>query len=68
MVGVEAAIVLIAFVIIAATFSFMVVNMGLFATQRSRDTIQQGLQEASTPLALDGSILIRGNSSDSTDG
>ena len=63
MVGVEAAIVLIAFVIIAATFSFMVVNMGLFATQRSRDTIQQGLQEASTPLALDGSILIRGNSS-----
>jgi len=60
MVGVEAAIILIAFVIVAAAFSFMVVNMGLFATQRGRDTISQGIQEASTPLMLDGSILIRG--------
>jgi len=58
MIGVEAAIILIAFVITAAAFSFMVVNMGLFATQRGRDTISQGLQEASTPLMLDGSILI----------
>ncbi|MDW8048365.1 MAG: archaellin/type IV pilin N-terminal domain-containing protein [Nitrososphaerota archaeon] len=60
MVGVEAAIILIAFVIVAAAFSFMVVNMGLFATQRGRDTISQGVQEASTPLTIDGSILIKG--------
>ena len=60
MIGVEAAIILIAFVIVAAAFSFMVVNMGLFATQRGRDTIQQGIAEASTPLMLDGSILIKG--------
>ena len=32
MVGLEAAIVLIAFVIIAGAFSFMVINQGLFAT------------------------------------
>ncbi len=62
MVGIEAAIILIAFVIVAAAFSFMVVNMGLFATQRGRDAVQQGLQEASTPLTMDGSIIIRGNS------
>jgi len=60
--GVESAIILIAFVIVAAAFSFMVVNMGLFATQRGRDTINQGIQEASTPLMLDGSIMIKGNS------
>jgi len=60
MLGVESAIILIAFVIVAAAFSFMVVNMGLFATQRGRDTISQGVQEASTPLMLDGSIMIRG--------
>jgi len=58
MVGIEAAIVLIAFVIVAAAFSFMVVNMGLFSTQRGRETIQQGVQEASSPLTLDGSIHI----------
>jgi len=58
MVGIEAAIVLIAFVIVAAAFSFMVVNMGLFSTQRGRETIQEGLSEASSPLTLDGSIHI----------
>ena len=40
MLGVESAIILIAFVIVAAAFSFMVVNMGLFATQRGREVIQ----------------------------
>jgi flagellin FlaB len=61
MVGLEAAIVLIAFVIVAAAFSFMVVNMGLFATQRGRETIQQGVSEAGSPLTLDGSIYIYSN-------
>ncbi len=59
MVGIEAAIVLIAFVIVAAAFSFMVVNMGLFSTQRGRETIQQGISESSSPLMLDGSILLK---------
>ena len=67
MLGVEAAIILIAFVIVAAAFSFMVVNMGLFATQRGRDTITQGLQEASTPLTLDGTIIVKGNGTSVTD-
>src|SRR5208337_3787743 len=58
-VGLETAIILIAFVIIAAAFSFMVVNQGLFATQRGQTVIQQGLQEASSPLLVDGTILVR---------
>jgi flagellin FlaB len=64
MVGIEAAIVLIAFVIVAAAFSFMVVNMGLFSTQRGRETITQGISEASSPITLDGSIQINVNSTD----
>jgi len=63
MVGIEAAIVLIAFVIVAAAFSFMVVNMGLFSTQRGRETIQEAIEEASSPLVMDGSIFARANSS-----
>ena len=62
MVGIEAAIVLISFVIVAAAFSFMAVNMGLFATQRGRDTIQQGISDVSSPLMIDGSIYLRGSS------
>jgi len=60
-VGIEAAIVLIAFVIIAAAFAFMAINMGLFSTQRSKDTIAEGLREASSPLQLDGNIFLRVN-------
>ena len=63
MIGIEAAIVLIAFVIVAAAFSFMVVNMGLFATQSGKTTIQTGLSEAGSPLVVDGDINIRANSS-----
>jgi flagellin FlaB len=62
MVGIEAAIVLIAFVIVAAAFAFMVVNMGLFATQNAKSTIQQGISEASSPLMTDGDIYLRANS------
>ena len=62
MVGIEAAIVLIAFVIVAAAFSFMVVNMGLFATQSGKNTIQQGISQASSPLLTDGSIYLRASS------
>jgi flagellin FlaB len=62
MVGIEAAIVLIAFVIVAAAFAFMVVNMGLFATQSGKQTIQTGLSEASSPLVVDGDIMIHATS------
>ena len=62
-VGLEAAIVLIAFVIIAAAFSFMVVNQGLFATERGKAVVQEGLDQASTPLTMDGSIFVRTTSS-----
>jgi len=58
-IGLEAAIVLIAFVIIAAAFSFMVVNQGLFATERGKTVIQEGLKQASTPLTVDGTLFMR---------
>ncbi len=58
-IGLEAAIVLIAFVIIAAAFSFMVVNQGLYATERGKTVIQEGLKQASTPLTIDGTTFVR---------
>lgn len=58
-VGLEAAIILIAFVIIASVFSFMVLNQGLFATEQGKTVIQEGLQQASTPLAVDGTVYVK---------
>jgi flagellin FlaB len=62
MVAIEAAIVLIACVVVAAAFSFMVVNMGLFATQQGQNTIQQGVSAVSSPLTTDGNIFLRAES------
>ena len=55
-VGIEAAIVLIAFVIVAAALAFVSLNMGLFTTQKSKEVISRGLGEASSALEVDGSV------------
>jgi len=56
-VGIEAAIVLIAFVIVAAALAFVTLNMGFFTTQKSQQVIVSGLGESSTALEVDGSVL-----------
>ncbi len=54
--GIEAAIVLIAFVIVAAALAFVALNMGMFTTQKSKEVISRGLSEASSALEVDGSV------------
>jgi len=55
-VGVEAAIVLIAFIIIAAALSYVVINMGFYTTQKTKETMQTGLEESTAALQLDGVV------------
>jgi len=55
-VGIEAAIVLIAFVVIAAALAYVVINMGFYAAQESKSTINKGINEATSALELDGYI------------
>ena len=43
--------------IVAAALAFVALNMGLFTTQKSKETIRSGLGEASSALELDGSIV-----------
>jgi len=37
----------------------MVINQGLFATEQGKTVIQQGLQQASTPLSVDGTTFVK---------
>jgi flagellin FlaB len=60
-VGVEAAIVLIAFIIIAAALSYVVVNMGFYTTQKTKETMQSGLDESLSALQLDGVVTAKTN-------
>lgn len=46
--GLEAAIVLIAFVVIAAVFSYTVLQMGFASVQQSQSVIHQGIQTGSS--------------------
>jgi flagellin FlaB len=55
-IGIEAAIVLIAFVIVAAALSFVVLNMGFSTTQKAKTTIGSGLETSSSVLAVTGSV------------
>ena len=55
--GLEAAIVLIAFVVVAAAFSFAVLNAGFFATQEATGAIHTGLAEATSALQIGGDVV-----------
>ncbi|MDK2875882.1 MAG: archaeal flagellin FlaB [Archaeoglobaceae archaeon] len=55
--GLEAAIVLIAFVTVAAVFSYVMLGAGFFATQKSKQVVHTGVEEASSSLELDGQYI-----------
>ena len=55
-IGIESAIVLIAFVIVAAALAFVVLNMGFATTQKAKTTIISSLKEASSALEISGKV------------
>ena len=55
-IGVEAAIVMVAFVIVAAALAFVVLNMGFSTTQKAKTTIISGLNEASSSIEISGKV------------
>jgi len=59
--GLETAIILIAFVIVASAFAFTVLNIGFQTTQKSQEVISGGLAQASAAMELDGAVIAMGN-------
>ena len=57
--GLETAIVLIAFVVVSSVFAFAALSTGLFSSDRSKETINAGLKEASGTLEVRGSIIAK---------
>ena len=53
----ETAIILIAFVVVAAVFAFTVLSAGTVTTERGKEAIYSGLQEVSSSLELRGSVM-----------
>ena len=55
--GLETAIILIAFVVVAAVFAYTVLSAGLFATQKSSESVYSGLESAQSTLELKGGVI-----------
>ncbi len=57
MTGLETAIILIAFVTVAAVFGYAVLSAGLFSAERGKETVYAGLAQAKSNLDLSGSVI-----------
>ena len=54
--GLEAAIVLIAFVVVAAVFSYVVLGAGFFTTQKAQETVYSSVDMASSSIEILGNV------------
>ncbi len=55
--GLETAIILIAFVVVATVFAFVVLSTGLFSSERGKEAVYSGLQKTRGSLELRGSVI-----------
>jgi flagellin FlaB len=54
--GLETAIILIAFVVVAAVFAYTALSAGLFSTQKGQEAVYSGLKEAQSTIELKGTV------------
>ena len=67
--GLEAAIVLTAFVVVAAVFSYVVLGAGFFTSDTAKQTIHTGMDQATSSIELVGDVAAYGcNSTGGTTG
>ena len=65
--GLETAIILIAFVVVAAVFSFVVLSTGLFSSERGKEAVYAGLQKTRGSMELTGGIVATSDGTQVTD-
>ncbi len=62
--GLETAIILIAFVIVASVFAFVVLSTGLFSAERGKETVFAGLEKARGNLEVRGALTVTDTDTD----
>ncbi len=60
--GLEAAIVLIAFVVVAAVFSYVELGAGFFTTQKAQQTVHTGVSQATSAVEPSGPVSVQSDS------
>ena len=64
--GLETAIILIAFVIVASVFAFVVLSTGLFSAERGKETVFAGLEKARGNLEVRGALTVTDSDTNGT--
>jgi len=59
--GLETAIILIAFVVVASVFAYTVLSAGIFSSQKGQEAVYTGLQHARSTLELKGDVVAESN-------
>jgi flagellin FlaB len=62
--GLETAIILIAFVVVASVFAYTVLSAGIFSSQKAKEAIYSGLEEVRAALSLKGSVVAEDTDAD----
>jgi len=55
--GLETAIILIAFVMVASVFAYVVLSAGLFSSQQAKEAIYVGIEQSKSTFTLRGNVL-----------
>ena len=55
--GLETAIILIAFVVVASVFAFTILSVGIFASEKSKQTALAGVNETQSTLRPTGGVV-----------
>jgi len=56
--GLETAIILIAFVVVATIFAFVVLTTGVFSAERGKETVFAGLEKARGSMEVRGGVVV----------
>ncbi|MCH7482545.1 MAG: hypothetical protein IIC95_06515 [Chloroflexi bacterium] len=62
--GLETAIILIAFVVVASVFAYTVLSAGLFSAEKGKEAIYAGLEQATSSMVLVGPVVARDTDAD----
>ncbi len=65
--GLETAIIVIAFVVVASVFAYTVLSAGLFSSQKAEETVHSGIVQSQATAELRGSVLAYKGTANSDD-
>ena len=59
MTGLETAIIMIAFVVVASVFAYTVLSAGIFSSEKGKEAIHSGLEQARGTMELVGGVVLK---------